>query len=117
MGAGLVRDRPDHRPAPDRDRVGHAAGDQRRPHHHGGVRSEAGDDDEEAQDLLADEGAATILQLAAPLQGLLELTDLVAGKIHPALLPAPAPTVPTVGVVDLAGLLGGNGAPPVPPDL
>lgn len=82
-----------------------------------------GDDDEEAQDLLADEGAATILQLAAPgayaeaLQGLLELTDLVAGKIHPALLPAPAPTVPTVGVVDLAGLLGGNGAPPAPPDL
>ncbi|MDP9023141.1 MAG: hypothetical protein M3N57_10720 [Actinomycetota bacterium] len=82
-----------------------------------------GDDDEEAQDLLADEGAATILQLAAPgayaeaLQGLLELTDLVEGKIHPALLPAPAPTVPTVGVVDLAGLLGANGVPPAPPDV
>ncbi|HEX7180702.1 MAG TPA: hypothetical protein VF756_02580 [Thermoanaerobaculia bacterium] len=72
--------------------------------------------DPDAKNLLADLGAATIVQLAAPgaygeaLKGLLSLlnvdpTKLVdeAGLIHPALLPAPASPVP--------GLPGGDVLP------
>ncbi|HEX9987149.1 MAG TPA: hypothetical protein VGE45_01530 [Chloroflexia bacterium] len=65
--------------------------------------------DEDAKRLLEDAGAATIIQLAAPgayaeaLQGLLELTGDVAGKIHPALLPPLPPVMPPIALVDLTG--------------
>lgn len=68
--------------------------------------------------LTADPGAATVIQLAAPgaygeaLQGLLELTD-AAGKLHPNLIPAPAPVMPPLALVDITGkpipVLGSNG--------
>lgn len=70
-----------------------------------------GDVDPEDPDVatfLEDEGAATIIQLAAPgayaeaLQGLLQLAD-AAGKIHPALIPLPAPVMPPLALVDLTG--------------
>lgn len=56
----------------------------------------------------ADEGAASVVQLASPgayseaLQGVLELTDAI-GKLHPALLPVPAPAVPPIALIDLTG--------------
>jgi len=55
-----------------------------------------------------DEGAASLVQLAAPgayseaLQGVLQLTDAI-GKLHPALLPVPAPAVPPIALIDLTG--------------
>lgn len=61
--------------------------------------------DPDAKRLFEDPGAGTIVQLAAPgayaeaLQGLLELTGDVAGKVHPALIPLPAATVPTLAVL------------------
>lgn len=62
----------------------------------------------EVQELLKDPGAATLIQLAAPgayaeaLQGLLKLA-VDTEKIHPALIPAPAPVMPPLSVVDLTG--------------
>lgn len=74
------------------------------------ARDEAGEvTDEDVKRLLEDPGAATIIQLAAPgayaeaLQGLLELTGDVAGKIHPALLPPLPATVPPLAIMDLTG--------------
>lgn len=58
--------------------------------------------------LLADPGAATLVQLQAPgayseaLQGLLSLVD-AEGLIHPGLMPAPAPAMPPLTVVDITG--------------
>jgi hypothetical protein len=58
--------------------------------------------------LLSDPGAATLIQIAAPgayaeaLQGILSLTDAL-GKVHPALIPAPAPVMPPLALVDLTG--------------
>ena len=55
-----------------------------------------------------DRGAATLVQIAAPgayseaLQGLLSLVD-AEGMVHPGLLPAPAPVVPPLQIVDLTG--------------
>jgi hypothetical protein len=66
------------------------------------------EDDDYGKQLLEDAGAGTLIQLAAPgsygeaLEGLLGLTDAV-GKLHPGLLPAPAPVMPPLAVVDLAG--------------
>ncbi|HEX9892158.1 MAG TPA: hypothetical protein VGB28_08865, partial [Actinomycetota bacterium] len=82
--------------------------------------------DDDARRLFEDAGAATIVQLAAPgayseaLQGLLELTGDVAGKIHPALLPPLPAAVPPLAIVDLTGkqlqvLNGGAPEVPVPP--
>lgn len=80
--------------------------------------------DAEVKQLLADPGAATLIQIAAPgayaeaLQGLLKLAvDLE--KIHPALIPAPAPVMPPLAVVDVtgktipivSGATGGTGVP------
>jgi hypothetical protein len=71
----------------------------------------AKDPDLEAPDvvkLLSDPGAATLVQLAAPgsyseaLQGLLSLAD-AEGLIHPKLIPAPAPAVPPLSIIDLTG--------------
>lgn len=62
----------------------------------------------EVKELLDDPGAATLIQLAAPgayaeaLQGLLKLA-VDTEKIHPALLPAPAPVMPPIAVMDLTG--------------
>ena len=67
----------------------------------------------------ADQGAASLVQLASPgayseaLQGVLQLTDAI-GKLHPALLPVPAPAVPPIALIDLTGkaipgLPGGTG--------
>lgn len=74
------------------------------------ARDDAGDvTDPDARRLIDDPGAATIIQLAAPgayaeaLQGLLELTGDVAGKVHPALLPPLAPVMPPLALVDLTG--------------
>lgn len=64
--------------------------------------------DPAVQDLLTDNGAATIVQLASSgvyseaLQGLLSLTD-AEKMIHPELLPPPAPVMPPIAIVDLAG--------------
>lgn len=72
------------------------------------VISDVDKNDPDAERLMDDAGAATIIQLAAPgayseaLQGLLSLTD-AAGKIHPALEPPPAPAVPPLGLIDLTG--------------
>lgn len=66
------------------------------------------DEDEFGLSLLEDPGAGTLVQLAAPgaygeaLQGVLSLADAV-GQLHPALLPAPAPAMPPLALVDLAG--------------
>jgi hypothetical protein len=60
----------------------------------------------------ADAGAATVIQLAAPgayaeaLQGLLKLDDAL-GKLHPKLLPLPAPVL--APVLPVTGLPGGTG--------
>jgi hypothetical protein len=86
--------------------------------------------DPDAQSLLADLGAATIVQLAAPgaygeaLKGLLSLlnvdpTKLVdeAGLIHPALLPtsaAPVPGVPGVPGLPIPGPVGLSGPQGLP---
>lgn len=72
------------------------------------VISDPAEDDEDAAGLLDDEGAATLLQIAAPgayaeaLQGLLSL-DIAQGMLHPALLPPQPPVMPPLAVVDLAG--------------
>lgn len=72
------------------------------------VISDADESDPEVASLLADAGAATVIQLAAPgayaeaLQGLLKLDDAV-GKLHPELLPPLAPAMPPLALVDLAG--------------
>ncbi|MEA3200591.1 MAG: hypothetical protein QOE90_2019 [Thermoplasmata archaeon] len=82
------------------------------------IVKEADATDAEVKTLLADPGAATLIQIAAPgayaeaLQGLLKLAvDLE--KIHPALLPPPAPVMPPLAIVDMTGktipVLGGNG--------
>lgn len=82
---------------------------------------------DEVKALLEDPGAATLVQLAAPgayaeaLQGLLKLA-VDTEKVHPALLPAPAPAMPPLTVVDLTGKtiplpVGGSPTPtptPVP---
>jgi hypothetical protein len=72
--------------------------------------------------LLSDPGAATLVQIAAPgsyseaLQGLLSLAD-AEGLIHPKLIPAPAPAVPPLSIIDLTGKqlvpvpVNGNGTP------
>lgn len=81
-----------------------------------------------ASTLVKDEGAATIVQLAAPgayseaLQGLLQLED-AAGLLHPVLDP-PNPVLPPVAMVDLdkktlvpieqVGTLGALNGVPVP---
>ncbi len=71
----------------------------------------AKDADPKAKDvlkLLSDPGAATLVQIAAPgayseaLQGLLSLVD-AEGLIHPKLIPAPAPVLPPLSIVDLTG--------------
>lgn len=69
---------------------------------------------------LEDQGAATLIQLAAPgayaeaLEGLLSLTDAV-GKLHPQLLPVPAPVLaavlPVAGVGGSTPLPGGGSVP------
>jgi hypothetical protein len=76
--------------------------------------------------LLGDPGAATLVQIAAPgayseaLQGLLSLAD-AEGLIHPSLIPAPAPVMPPLSIVDLTGkqlvpvAANGSGPLPVPP--
>lgn len=72
------------------------------------VMSDPKEGDPDAQRLLEDPGAATIIQLATPgayseaLQGLLSLED-AAGKIHPALHAPLAPSVPPLGLIDLTG--------------
>ncbi|HWG93153.1 MAG TPA: hypothetical protein VNU66_02865, partial [Mycobacteriales bacterium] len=70
--------------------------------------------------LHGDKGAATLVQLASPgaygeaLEGLLSLAD-AEGKLHPRLLPLPAPAVPPLAVVDLTGQrLVPDGVPVVP---
>ena len=62
----------------------------------------------EVQELLADPGAATLVQIAAPgayseaLQGLLKLAVDVE-KLHPALLAPLAPVMPPLALVDMTG--------------
>ncbi len=72
------------------------------------IVKEADAADAEVKQMLADPGAATLIQIAAPgsyaeaLQGLLKLAvDLE--KIHPALLPPPAPVMPPLALVDVTG--------------
>lgn len=63
------------------------------------------DKDSFAKSILQDDGAGSLVQIAAPgayseaLEGLLELTDAV-GKIHPALHPELPAQVPSVAVLD-----------------
>lgn len=72
------------------------------------VIGDAAESDDFASGLLADPGAGTLVQLAAPgaygeaLEGLLGLTDAL-GKIHPALLPLPVPQMPPLALVDMTG--------------
>lgn len=72
------------------------------------VAKDANPESKDVLRLLADKGAATLVQLAAPgayseaLQGLLSLVD-AEGLVHPKLLPVPAPAVPPLAIMDLTG--------------
>lgn len=84
--------------------------------------ADADSDAPEVKRLVEDTGAATIVQLAAPgqyaeaLQGLLQLDDAL-GRVHPLLEAPPAPAVPPLALIDLAGKkieLVDEPLPPVP---